>query len=617
MIRIDVLPSRADRCLRGDGRFGPMLRPFLSLRFEALFMLLAATLRRLAFSLATISSLAGVSLTFAQQPDLSPDSLPQEGVPQGEIKVPIEWKSEIFPGTVRNYWVYVPKQYDGSKPACVAVVQDGLGRAKGWNLTTVMDNLIHKQEMPVTIGIFIDPGVVPAPNENAQPRFNRSYEYDAVGDRYARFLIEEILPEVGKTYKLSDNPDDRMIAGASSGAICAFNVAWERPDQFRRVLSTIGTYVGLRGADEFPTLIRKCENKPLRVFLQDGTEDLDIYAGDWFIANQDMLSALQYAGYDVDHAWGEGGGHDSKHSAEIMPQAMKWLWRDYGKPLEPGVAPNRRVDLLIPGEGWKLVSDGHKFTEGPAVSSGELLFTDIPNDKIHLVTVDGEVRTFVENSGGANGLAVGEDGKLYACRNKDKQIVRYDVKGNMEVVIEGVESNDLALVGQGGYFTDPANKKVHRFTFDGKHEVVDEGIDRPNGIVVSSDRTLLTVADTTGRFTYSFQIQPDGKLAYKQTYGWLHTPDSTSQSGADGMAVDREGRIYVATRMGVQVLDQPGRVNLIIDKPGPGWLSNVCFGGPEFDVLYATCGEGVYSRKIKARGFHPAEAPFAPPKPGL
>ena len=164
-----------------------------------------------------------------------PDTLPQQGVPQGKIEGPFTWKSDIFPGTVRDYWLYIPAQYDATKPACVFVVQDGLNRAKQWNVPTSLDNLIHKKQIPVQIGIFINPGVVPAPHENAQPRFNRSYEYDALGDRYARFLLEEILPEVGKSYNLSDDPNDRAIGGASSGAICAFNVAWERPDEFRRV----------------------------------------------------------------------------------------------------------------------------------------------------------------------------------------------------------------------------------------------------------------------------------------------------------------------------------------------------------------------------------------------
>ena len=166
---------------------------------------------------------------------------------------------------------------------------------------------------------------------------------------------------------------------SSSGAICAFNVAWERPDAFRRVLSTIGTYVGLRGGNDFPVLVRKTEPKPLRVFLQDGSNDLDLYAGSWWVANQDMLSSLTWAGYEVRHAWGSGG-HNSEHAAEIMPDAVRWLWKDYPAPIKKGGTSGRRMDLLIPGEEWELVSDGYRFAEGPALNDrGELFFSDIPN----------------------------------------------------------------------------------------------------------------------------------------------------------------------------------------------------------------------------------------------
>ena len=153
--------------------------------------------------------------------EIHPDTQVQPGVPQGEIKGPFPWRSKIFPGTVRDYWLYVPQQYDAAKPACVLVLQDGLGRAKDWNVPTSLDNLIHQGKVPVQIGIFISPGVVPAPHDGAQPRFNRSFEYDALGDRYARFLLEELLPEVQKSYNLSTDPNDRCIGGASSGAICA------------------------------------------------------------------------------------------------------------------------------------------------------------------------------------------------------------------------------------------------------------------------------------------------------------------------------------------------------------------------------------------------------------
>lgn len=548
-----------------------------------------------------------------------PDSQQQAGVPAGEVLGPFLWKSKIFPGTTREYGVYVPSQYDEAKPACVLVVQDGMKKAQQWKLPTVMDNLIHQGDMPVSIGIFVSPGVVSVKAEDAQPRFNRSFEYDGLGDRYARFLLQEILPEVEKKYKLSHDPNDRAIAGSSSGAIAAFTVAWERPDEFRRVFSAVGTYVGLRGGDAYPVLIRKFEPKPIRIFLQDGSNDLDIYAGSWFNANLSMLSALKYSGYDVKHRWGEGG-HNGKHATAILPDALRWLWRDYPEPIQAGIhSPlKRRTNVLIPGEDWELVSEGHKYTEGPAVNAdGEVFFSDVPNSRIHKIAADGTVSVFADETGGANGLMFDADGWLYACCGKANEIRRYDENGNSEVILTDAPCNDCIVLTNGGYYSDPKNQKVWHVDGEGERTLVDEGIGFPNGVVTSTDQTLLLVNDRAGKFVYSFQIQPDGSLKHKQQYGWLHLPDDQVDSGADGMTVDTEGRTYVATRLGVQVLDQLGRVHFVIRKPQAKKVSNVVFGGPDLDILYVTCTDKVYRRKLNAVGVVPSRGPVKPPKPRL
>lgn len=546
-----------------------------------------------------------------------PDSKVQEGVPKGKLVGPLKWESKIFPGTVREYGIYVPAQYDGKKPACVLVVQDGIGKARGWKLPTVMDNLIHKEQMPVTIGIFVSPGVVPAPNKDAQARYNRSFEYDGMGDRYARFLLEEILPAVGEKYNLSNDPNDRMIAGSSSGGICAFTVAWERPNEFRRVFSSVGTFVGLRGGDAYPVLVRKTETKPIRVFLQDGKNDLNIYPGGWWEANLDMLASLKFAGYDVKHVWGEGG-HNGKHATAIMPDALKWLWRDYPKPIEAGKPAKRRMDILLDGEGWELVCEGHKFTEGPAVvPGGMMVFTDIPNGHMFRVNFDGNVKRVLEDTKRLNGLMFSKDGYLYGCEMETESIVRFDKDGKREVVVENAPCNDLVVLPNGDiYFTDPGNKKVWLIR-DGEKRVVDTGIERPNGIMTSPDNTLLNVADSRGRFVYSFQIQPDGSLKHKQRFGHLHLADDPVVSGADGMTMDKEGRLYVATRVGIQVLDQPGRVHWILPLPGGAKPSNVAFGGPRMDVLYVTARDKVYRRKLKTKGARVWRESVKPPKPNL
>jgi len=561
------------------------------------------------------------SLQASDDYQLGPDSQVQPGVPHGEV-THYSWTSHIFPGTERDYWVYVPKQYDPAKPACVMVFQDGGGYVKedgSWRVPIVFDNLIHKKEMPVTIGIFINPGVVPAASDKALARFNRSFEYDGLGDQYVRFLLEEILPEVGKKYNLAKDGNSRAIGGASSGAICAFTAAWERPEEFSRVFSTIGTYVGLRGGNNYPTLIRKTEPKPIRIFLQDGSNDLNIYGGNWFLANQEMLSALEFAGYDVKHEWGDGA-HSSKHGAALLPDALRWLWRDYPSPIRPAAASRQAVmNVLIPGEGWQLVGEGYKFTEGPAVNGkGEVFFTDIPNSRIYKIGLDGKVSLFKDNTGEANGLMFGPDGKLYACQNGKKRVVGYDVNGQEAIVAEDMQSNDLAVNSNGGiYVSDPDNKQVWFISPKGEKRVVDTGISRPNGVVLSPDQSLLLVADTAGQFVYSFQIQPDGSLTHKQPYFHLHLADGATQSGADGMKVDSQGNLYVATEVGLQFCDQAGRVNGIISKPQRAWLSNVVFGGPNLDELYVTCSDKVYKRKTAAKGVLSFKPPVQPPAPKL
>ena len=564
------------------------------------------------------TSLVSGAARAADDYPLGPESQPQEGVPRGTVTQFAWTNSTVFPGTTHDYWVYVPAQYRPEKPACVMVVQDGKGRADEWRVPTVLDNLIHKGEVPVTIGVFISPGVVPALSTNALPRFNRSFEYDGLGDDYARFLLDELLPALGRTWNLSTNGNDRLIAGASSGAICAFTAAWERPDAFRRVYSTIGTYVGLRGGNDYPTLIRKTEPKPIRVYLQDGSNDLNIYGGNWYLANLEMLSALEFAGYEVNHAWGDGG-HTGKHGAAVLPEALRWLWKDYPAAPKAGVGSKQPLmDILIPGEEWQLVSSGHKFTEGPAANpKGEVFFTDIPNNRIHKIDLDGRVTVFAENSGAANGLMFGPDGYLYACQNGRRRIARYDEQGAEQAIVEDAPSNDLVVLPAGGYYTDPENHRVWYVDGQGQRTEVDKGLGFPNGLVTSPDQSLLYVADTRSPFVFSYQIQPGGTLAHRQRFFELHLPPNGTESGADGMKVDTLGRLYVATALGVQVCDQAGRVNGIIAKPQRAWLANLAFGGAQRDELYVTCGDKVFKRKTKARGVLSYEAPIRPPAPRL
>ncbi len=255
-----------------------------------------------------------------------PDSVERPDVPKGTLTQQSRWKSRIFPETERDWWVYVPAGSKPGEPACLMVFQDG-ARMREF-VPTVFDNLIAKGEMPATVGVFIDPGVFPDGGRN------RSFEYDTLSDQYARFLLEEILPEVEKSVELRQDPAGRAICGSSSGGICAWTAAWERPDQFGRVLSWVGSFTNIAsgetlraGGHNYPALIRKTPRKPIRVFLQDGSNDLDNAHGNWPLANQQMAKALAYAGYDYIFVYGQGF-HGNKHGRAILPDSLRWLWRE-------------------------------------------------------------------------------------------------------------------------------------------------------------------------------------------------------------------------------------------------------------------------------------------------
>jgi gluconolactonase len=557
-----------------------------------------------------------------------PDSKAQPGVPKGEVLKFTFDHSKVFPGTTRDYWVYVPAQYKPETPACVYVQQDGIR----FEAPTVFDNLINRKEMPITIGVFVAPGIVKAAAGNtALDRFNRSYEYDGLGDAYARFLLDELLPDVetrktsdGRSIKLSHEGNDRAIGGESSGAIAAFTAAWERPSAFSRVFSAIGTYVDLRGGLRYPTLIRKYEPKPIRIFMQDGANDLNIYGGDWWMANQTMERALTFAGYEVQHAWGDGA-HNGKQSTMIFPDAMRWLWKDWPRPVTGGPTANATLaSILIPGEGWQLVSEGHKFVEGPATNAkGEVFFNDVTNSKTYKISLDNKVTEFIADSKRGNGQAFGPDGRLYAVAMGEQKVLVYDADGKATSIAEGWIGNDITVAHNGNvYVTNPpadnanAPSKVWLIKPNGEKVVVDTGLKYANGVTLSPDQTLLYAADYRSHWVYSYLIKNDGTLDFKQRFYWLHVPDTSDQSNADGIRVDRDGRLYVATAMGIQVCDQAGRVQCIIPTPN-NRLSNFTFVGEHFDTLYATCGDRVYKRKLKVIGVNAWDTPIKPGAPRL
>ncbi len=281
---------------------------------------------------------------FNSQYRLGPDSMPQEGVPKGEIKGPFTLPSQVYPGTQHTYWIYVPAQYDPAVPVSLMIYQDGQafkdeqGDIRAQN---VMDNLIYRREIPVMIAVFINPGrrpdqPEPNPKEWGDRTTNRPTEYNTPDDKYARVITEELMPVLNKGYNLSKDPDQHGIGGSSSGAIAAFSVAWERPNEFRKVLSNVGSFVNLRGGDVYTDRVSAAEKKPIRIFLCDGRNDNrgmgrngEPYdpRRDWFLQNVRLMKALTAKGYDVNYSWGVNL-HGQKFGGAIFPDMMRWLWRD-------------------------------------------------------------------------------------------------------------------------------------------------------------------------------------------------------------------------------------------------------------------------------------------------
>ena len=293
---------------------------------------------------------------------LGPDSMPQPGVPKGQVRGPFVIQSQVFPGTQHTYWVYVPAQYDPAKPAALMVFQDGQGfmDPKGdLRAQNVMDNLIYRREIPVMIGVFINPGrrpdqVEPSPATGwGDGTTNRVTEYNTPNDKYARVITEELMPALYKDYNISKDPEMHGIGGSSSGAIAAFGVAWARPDAFHKVLSNVGSFINMRGGNAYADSVLQAKRKPLRVFMADGRNDHRGWVGapydttrDWFYQNVRLMNALTQKGYDVNYSWSVNL-HGQKYGGVILPAMMRWLWRD-ADPVSPSETDVAERGLLQP-----------------------------------------------------------------------------------------------------------------------------------------------------------------------------------------------------------------------------------------------------------------------------
>ena len=588
----------------------------------------------------------------AQNYTLGPDSQPQDGVPKGTVTKFVLPPGKTYPGTPHNCAVYVPAQYDASKPTPFMIFLDGsqaLGDAM--RVPVVFDNLIAKHDLPPMIAIFVDPGVLPAVSDADQNRYNRIYEYDSLTPRFSEFLLNELIPAVAKNYNLSKNPDDRGLSGVSTGAVGAFAAAWNRPDQFHRVLSFIGTYVSMKGADALPALVRKTEPKPIRIWMQDGTQDHIVPPepfgsspfGSWPINNQVMYEALEFAGYDVKFEMG-AEAHNLKQGGADLPDALRWLWRGYPEPIvvhepaaahQPGYDVTDRVfstiyldkpwqqiggDYIIDrdyGQVWSLTSD----------AKGNVYICS--GNTVERVDAVGNVTQFLRLKGGVRRLRPGADGRWYASLGTDK-IISFNKatfpSNDLKIIARGLGIYDFVVAQNGTiYFSGSGRTSSGRIDASGKVESQDMGraIVAPMGLALSPDQSMLVATDALGRYSWSLQIAADGSLINGEPFYRLEIPETT-ESSLQGdriwsVAEDTNGQVYFATPLGIQVAMQNGRIVEILNPPVPGGgpLTAMTFAGVgDQNWLYVVQDGKLFRRPVKVTGAN-AWTVVKPPKPTL
>ncbi|MBR5610745.1 MAG: hypothetical protein IKW65_04410 [Bacteroidales bacterium] len=478
-------------------------------------------------------------------------------IPLDESKKGLVMDGEIedlftYPGTKRKYQVFVPKQYDGTTPACLVVGLDG----NLFGAITVIDNLINSGEMPVTIGIFLDPGVCYHP-DGSVARYNRSNEFDKTDRVFATFLEQEVIPRVemmttpdGRAIKISRDPNDRAITGASSSGIAAFTVAWERPDLFSRVYSSVGTFVAMRGGNEYPALIRKTEPKALRIYLQDGANDTwNHIFGDWWEYNQLMESALNFAGYEVMNRW-DKGTHSIKYGTIAYPDAMRWLWRGWPRKVETGATMNGTLkEIIDPESQWEEVFELASFQTPPYPKGENIRLPRAAKSPVHTTLPLSNGDAYVSTS----------DGSIwFYCAKTDKW----------------TKMNTLETGGP--------------------------------DMAIYPDNRLLVTSEKHSDWLISYIIRPDGTLYAGQRFYWLHNTSNHSQHPTGNMVFDTNGNLYVATYQGIQVCDQNGRVRAILTLPcGP--VEKIWF---DEEYIFVHSKGRLFTRKLLSTAHNSWEAPI-------
>lgn len=520
------------------------------------------------------------------------------GVKYGEmIQKGYTTSGRYFPGTQRTIQVCVPPDYDGKTPACFCVMFDGIG----FSLPTASVNLALDRKIPSLILIGVPPGRVLGTDDRGSARSNRTFEFDTPSPRMGFFLKEEILPFVetfvtsdGRKVLLSKNGNDHMIAGMSSGAACAFTVAWHFPELFPRVLSFCGSYTGLRGSYAYPTLIHKVEPKALRVFQQSGTHDMWTAFGDWWSANQAMERAFEFAGYEHAHEFGIGT-HSGFHGENILPQALEYLWKGWpGQPVQASKTSNNQFLRELKVADHPFAAVGRADPAAGLVSDGK-----------------GGVASAL-NADGSRTLAIGPAARLVAA---DSGIRLIGADGNVSVASQKCVAARAVALRSGAFFVSGSERggvadTLWRVTADGAMDVVERGLKDARALAVDASGGWLYVFEAATRRGFSWKILEDGTAALKQEFFFLHVRDEDDGTLAGGAVCDRSGRTYLATACGVQVCDYNGRSAAILTLPGGMPACAVAFGGPKMNVLYVVGADGVlYTRELTAEGDSILKAP--------
>ena len=525
---------------------------------------------------------------FAQQAynvraPFDPATVKMEEKKRGEVLTFAINDSKIYPGTEREILVYVPQQYESNKPACLLVCMDGIL----YDATTVMDNLIASGEMPVTIGVFVNPGVV-YDEDREVVRYNRCKEFDSTDDTFATFLQIEVLSRIegmktesGKTIALSHDANDRAITGASSGGIAAFTVAWNRPDLFSRVYTTVGTFVAMRGGHEYPAIVRKTEPKPLRIYMQDGWYDVwNPIFGEWFEYNLLMESAFNFAGYEVFHQWNRGN-HSIKYGTLAFPDAMRWLWKGYPARVQKGWSNNGMLqEILLENEDWQEVVlpaavDGELF----AAQDNSAVFASHTN--IYKISAAGQVEQVGTLKSGERLMGDGLTAKGSSLYKNGVKVA--DGLSGLQAVQTLADGKYLALC--------KAKSKSNVLT-------INVGC---RALAVAPDYRFCVTGEQNTHHLISTVIDKNGRMLYSEPYYYLQDLSNGAQQMAGNMAFDTNGNLYVATAMGVQVADHNGRVRAILSLPAGG-VKSLAFSGK---YLYVVCGNRMFVRKMQAEGHLP------------